>query len=78
MKNEATLAHSLTQNRIKEINMKQTKTRNATRFNNRDDLLHVSSFLIISIFSEVYTYKPVEHLCSIDCHYLTGILFLRL
>ena len=54
MKNEATLAHSLTQNRIKEINMKQTKTRNATRFNNRDDLLHVSSFLIISIFSEVY------------------------
>ena len=30
-------------------------TRNVTRFNNRDDLLHISFTFIISIFSEAYT-----------------------
>ena len=32
----------------------QTKTRNATRCNNRDDLLHLSFSLKISVFSEAY------------------------
>ena len=37
-----------------EICSMLTITRNATRFNNRDDLLHVSFTLKISIFSEAY------------------------
>ena len=36
------------------------KKRNATRFNNGDDLRHVSFILITLISSEAY--KPVEHL----------------
>ena len=39
----------------------QIKTRNATRCNNRDDLLHLSFTLEISIFRRTI-YNPVEHL----------------
>ena len=39
----------------------QIKTRNATRCNNRDDLLHLTFTLKISIFSEAI-YNPIKHL----------------
>ena len=37
-------------------------TRNSTRCNNRDDLLHLSLILKISILSEAYIYNPLEHI----------------
>ena len=41
-------------NRILPLNNKIMETRKATRCNNRDDLLHLSFTLKISIFSEAY------------------------
>ena len=47
-----TFNQNLTTTLIKLINI--IITRNATRYNNRDDLLHVSSTLKTSIFSVAY------------------------
>ena len=45
--------------RMKDVKLvKLNTTRNATRCNNRDDLLHLSFILKISIFSEA---NPVEN-----------------
>ena len=41
-------------NRILPLNNEIMKTRKATHCNNRDDLLHLSFTLKISIFSEAY------------------------